>query len=107
MDSLHEFKANLFRTLANPTRLRILELLQVAGSLTVGEIQQRLGVGPANVSQHLAVLRAQGLVATRREGTSVWYRVRDPEVYKLLETGTRIFERQVQAHRDVLDASRS
>lgn len=107
MDTLHQFNADLFRALANPTRLQILELLGVAGSMTVSEIQQRLEVGPANVSQHLAVLRAQGLVTTRREGTNIWYTVSDPEVLRLLETSTKIFEHQLKARRDVLDASRS
>lgn len=106
MDSLYQFKADLFRTLANPTRLRIVELLHAGGSMTVSELQQRLDVGPANVSQHLAVLRAQGLVATRREGTSIWYRLSEPDVYRLLEIGTRIFEHQLRVRSDLLESSR-
>ena len=55
--TMQDFKAELFRTLANPVRIRILEVLRAAESLTVGDIQERVGIEPSNVSQHLSILQ--------------------------------------------------
>lgn len=100
--TMQDFKAELFRTLANPVRIRILEVLRDAGSLTVGDIQQRVGVESSNVSQHLSILRTHGLVATRRDGTSIWYSVAATDVYKLLDVARAIFEKQLTAQTRVL-----
>ena len=82
MNTLQDFKADLFRTLGNPVRIRILEVLEVAGSLSVSEIQHRVGIEPANASQHLSVLRARGVVHASRDGTSVRYAVTDPSIFE-------------------------
>ena len=95
--TLQDFKAELFRTLANPVRIRILEVLRSAGSLTVGEIQQHVGVEPSNVSQHLALMRGRGLVSTRREGTSIWYSVAEPQLFEMLDAARAIFDNQLAA----------
>lgn len=100
--TLHDFKAQLFRALANPLRIRILEELRAAGSLTVTELHQRTAAEPANVSQHLGVLRANGLVATQRDGTSVWYRVVDEGIFDLLDVSRDIFTRQLDARQLLL-----
>jgi ArsR family transcriptional regulator len=104
MATLQDFKADLFRTLGHPIRIRILELLEAAGRLTVGEIQQRVGVEPSNASQHLAALRARGIVEARREGTKAWYSVTDPAVFELLATARGIFERRTAAQTGLLQA---
>jgi DNA-binding transcriptional ArsR family regulator len=94
--SLQDFKAGLFRALANPVRIRLLEELR-ATELTVGELQERLGLDSSNVSQHLAVLRGQSLVTTRREGNNVWYSAAEQSTYDILDTARAIFENQVKA----------
>lgn len=94
--TLHDFKAAFFKTLASPVRIRVLEELR-GGPATVGELQQRLGLDSSNVSQHLALLRAQGLVATRREGTKIWYAVPEKRIYSILDAARSIFENQVKA----------
>ena len=104
--TLQDFKAELFRALANPVRIRILEVLRESGSLTVGEIQQRVGIESSNVSQHLSILRSHGLVITRREGTSIWYSVAAPDLYKLLDVARAIFEKRLTAQSRVLKAQR-
>lgn len=88
--TLQEFKAELFRALAHPTRIRLLELLR-DGEMSVSELQQRLGIEAASVSQQLGVLRGQQLVVARREGSSVFYRLRDPNVTALLDVARAIF----------------
>ena len=75
--------ADLFRTLADPTRRAVFERLTGAGELSVGELVTGAGVSQPAVSQHLAVLKASGLVSERREGRYVRYAAR-PEGLKPL-----------------------
>ena len=101
---LPEFKADLFRTLGNPVRVRILEALRLGGELSVTEIQQAVGIEPSNASQHLAVLRSRGIVVTSREGTTVRYSIADEDVFALLDTARRVFERRLAAQQEALEA---
>ena len=78
--------AKYFRTLGDPTRLRILELVNEQ-ERSVGEIVQALGVAQSKVSNHLACLRWCGFVTTRREHRTVYYRVADARVTELITTG--------------------
>src|SRR3954463_197543 len=75
------------RALADPKRLCVLESL-AQGELSVGDLSARVGCQVPNMSQHLAVLRSAGLVITRREGSTVFYRLSDPrvlEAYRLIQ----------------------
>jgi DNA-binding transcriptional ArsR family regulator len=76
--------ASYFRTLSEPTRLRILNLLGT-GELSVGEIAQQVDSSVANVSRHLAQMAQRGLVTRESRGNSVYYRVGDPTVQALCE----------------------
>lgn len=78
-DIVSEMHADLCRTMGSPIRIEIIESLG-DGEKTVGEFCQRLGLRQANVSQHLAVLRHRRMVVTRKEGTSVFYRVSNPKI---------------------------
>lgn len=93
-DSLRRFKADIFQALAHPTRIAILDLLR-QGELTVGTFAERLELEQANLSQHLAVLRAKQMVTTRRAGNQVFYAVRDPLIWKVLDLMLRYFQKQV------------
>jgi DNA-binding transcriptional ArsR family regulator len=77
--------AKYFRGLGDPSRLRILELLQSEGELTVGALVERLGLPQPKVSNHLACLRWCGFVAARREGRLVFNRIADQRVHAMLE----------------------
>lgn len=93
--TLQGFKAELFKALAHPVRIRILELLR-SGEMTVTELQNRLEIEASSVvSQQLGVLRARQLVTGRKEGTSVYYRVVDPQVFELLDVARAMFERHL------------
>ena len=75
------------RALADPKRLCVLESLSL-GELSVGDLSARVGCQVPNMSQHLAVLRSAGLVTTRREGSTVYYRLTDQrvlEAYRLIQ----------------------
>jgi DNA-binding transcriptional ArsR family regulator len=80
---LSEVKAELFRALAHPARIRALEVL-TEGERSVGELQPLVGIEASHLSQQLGVLRRAGLVATRKEGSSVIYTLKDPVVAELL-----------------------
>lgn len=102
---MRDFKADFFKALANPTRLRILDALRV-GELTVGEVQDRLDLAQSTASQHLAALRAYDLVEARRVGTSVWYRVADKTIWELLDLTRDIYDRQLLNSRASFEALR-
>jgi DNA-binding transcriptional ArsR family regulator len=87
---LRAFKAQFFRALAHPVRIRILELL-VRGGRTVQELQEALGLDQPIVSQQLVVLRNQRIVQTQKEGLFVRYTLRDPLIGELLDVARRIF----------------
>lgn len=91
----------MFRVLGHPARVRILELLR-DGERSVGTLQAELGLDSGGTSQHLAALRRIGLVESRREGTSVFYRVDDPRVFELLEAGRAIISRQLSRQQSIL-----
>ena len=98
---VHELKANLFRVLGHPARVRILELLR-DGERSVGSLQAELGLDSGGTSQHLSALRRIGVVESRREGTSVFYRVDDEHVFALLEVGRAIITRQLADQQSML-----
>jgi DNA-binding transcriptional ArsR family regulator len=87
---LQMFKAQFFRALAHPTRIRMLEIL-VRGGRTVQELRDDLELDQPIVSQQLAVLRHQGIVSAQKQGLSVRYTLRDPLVGSLLDVARRIF----------------
>lgn len=88
--SLQGFKADFFRALAHPLRIRILEALG-AGERSVQELQQVLGLDQPIVSQQLAVLRGKNVVTPRKQGTTVRYALSDPLITKLLTVAREIF----------------
>ncbi|MCL4290140.1 MAG: helix-turn-helix domain-containing protein [Thermoleophilia bacterium] len=98
---VHEVKANLFRVLGHPARVRILELLR-DGERSVGSLQVELGLDSGGTSQHLAALRRIGLVESRREGTSVYYRVADARVFDLLAAGRDVITQQLAEQQSIL-----
>jgi ArsR family transcriptional regulator len=101
-DGLRQFKAEFFKALAHPIRIRILELLR-GGPMSVTQLQEASGVPAPLVSQHLAVLRGRSIVVTERRGTTVIYRVRDVELFTLLDAARQIFNAHL---RDTIDLLR-
>ena len=93
-DSLRQFKTEIFQTLASPTRIAALDELR-HGELTVSDIVSRLGVEQSNLSQHLAIMRARQIVTTRKSGNQVYYSVRDPLIFEVLDVMRRYFQNQV------------
>src|SRR5690348_4093428 len=94
-ESLRQFKADIFQALAHPTRIAILELLE-GGEQSAGALQERLGIEQANLSQHLAVLRAKQLVTNRKVGNQVIYAVRDTRISDVLKLMREYFHARVK-----------
>jgi DNA-binding transcriptional ArsR family regulator len=98
---ISELKAELFKALAHPARIRVLELL-VDGERTVSEMQPIVGLESSHLSQQLAVLRRTRLVTTRKEGPSVVYGLRDPLVADLLGVAKRLLINALAETEDLL-----
>ena len=82
--------ATLLRLLGNEKRLMV--LCQLAdGELSVGALQERIGLSQSALSQHLALMREQGLVATRREAQTIHYRIVDPAALRVIQTLAELF----------------
>ncbi|MFI1561804.1 ArsR/SmtB family transcription factor [Streptomyces sp. NPDC020490] len=80
---LYQLKAEFFKTLGHPARIRVLELLSEREH-AVAEMLPEVGIEPAHLSQQLAVLRRANLVRTRKEGSTVYYSLTSPKVAELL-----------------------
>lgn len=102
MNPLRRYKASVFQALAHPTRLQILEALR-GGELSVSAILSRVGLEQGNVSQHLATLRTRGLVVNRKEGNQVFYAVRDPVLFEVLELVRRYSASHLHEHVSLLE----
>lgn len=76
--------ATTLKSLAHEGRLLVLCFLAEAGELSAGELARRVGLGQSAMSQHLGRLRDEGLVATRRDAQTVYYRIEDPRVMRIL-----------------------
>lgn len=77
--------AERFRTLGEPTRLRLLDQLRRGQERSVNELVEVTGSGQANVSKHLQILQTAGFVSRRKEGTTVYYQLADPTVFQLCD----------------------
>ena len=87
---LYEIKANLFKGLAHPLRIRILEVLSAAETVSVSELLDETGLEASHLSQHLAVLRRHHLVLADRRGSQMFYRLAYPDVAELLTVARRL-----------------
>ncbi|WP_315724718.1 MULTISPECIES: metalloregulator ArsR/SmtB family transcription factor [unclassified Bradyrhizobium] len=85
-----EEAARLLTAMANPKRLMVLCNL-IEGERAVGELAEQVGLRQAALSQHLAMMRALDLVATRREGQTIYYRLASHEVREILQTLYRLY----------------
>jgi len=111
---LYEVKAGLFKGLAHPVRVRILEVLSGSDEVPVGELIADTGVAPSLLSQHLGVLRSNRLVEAERRGSQVYYRLAVPQVAELLRVARSLLgdvleaaQRQLDANSDLPDLPRA
>lgn len=98
---LHEAKAELFRNLGHPVRVRALELL-LKGPRPVHELLAEIGTEPSSLSQQLAVLRRAGLVSSRREGSTVIYTLSSPEVAEMMDAARAVLTNVISGQQSLL-----
>ena len=101
-ETLRNFKTEFFKALAHPMRIQILEILR-EGERNVTELQDVLAVEGSSVSQQLSVLRSKNIVDTRKAGTNVYYSVRDPALFDLLDTARTVFNNHLIDTRSILE----
>jgi len=94
---LFELQAEICKTLADPKRLMLLHELR-EGEKSVGQLVTSLGLPQANVSKHLAILRERDLVLTRREGTTIYYRLASPKIGEACDLVQKMLEGQFMRH---------
>ncbi|MFJ9455512.1 ArsR/SmtB family transcription factor [Kitasatospora sp. NPDC101447] len=99
---LYQHKAEFFKTLGHPVRIRVLELLSEREH-AVAELLPEVGVEPAHLSQQLAILRRAGVVVSHREGASVVYRLTSPEIGELLAVARAILAALLTDRAGLLD----
>ena len=106
---LYQLKAEFFKALGHPARIRVLELL-ADGDCSVGSLQREVGLELSHLSQQLAVLRRTGVVVTRKQGNSVIYSLASPDMADLLAVArkvlTGLLNGQVDLLRDLEAAAR-
>lgn len=93
-----ERQAHICRAFANPTRLRMLDLLG-SGDWAASELQKELRISKANLSQHIAVLKGAGIVAARREGKAVHFSLTMPEVKSACQLIRDVLRAQIRGER--------
>ncbi len=101
MPELCQFRAEFFKALAHPLRIKILDSLR-AGETGVNELCTRLGVEQSTLSQQLSVLRTRDIVAARKSGNNVFYSVKDPAIFRLLDVTKEIFNNHLIDIKNVL-----
>jgi DNA-binding transcriptional ArsR family regulator len=94
-DRISELHAEVCKTLGSPVRIEILGSLR-NGEKTVGQLSEELNLRQANVSQHLAVLRQRQVVTTRKEGTSIYYRVSNPKIIQACQLMREVLLEQLK-----------
>ena len=94
--------SDMCKTLASEKRQRIIGALR-EGGLTVSEMQERTGIAQANLSQHLAVLRTKGVVATTREGTRVRYTLTNPKILQAFDLISEVMAESLADRKDLVD----
>lgn len=102
---LYEVKAGLFKGVAHPVRVRILELLAGGAEVSVGELLADTGLEASHLSQHLAVLRRHSLVQSERRGSQVYYRIAFVEVAELLHAARRLLTAVLESTRSQFELS--
>lgn len=102
---MQQFKADFFKALSHPLRIRILELLS-EGEKNVNELQTLLSSEGSAVSQQLMVLRSKNIVIGRKDGNKVVYSLRDPMITELLDVAKKIFSNHLIDTINMLDSVR-
>jgi DNA-binding transcriptional ArsR family regulator len=98
---IYEVKAQFFKTLGHPARIRVIEIL-AGGPRSVSDLQPDVGIEASHLSQQLSVLRKAGIVQAERDGSSMIYSVSDPKIFELLSVAKEIIITSLSGAEDML-----
>jgi ArsR family transcriptional regulator, virulence genes transcriptional regulator len=98
--SIYELQAEISKTLANPLRIAIIHYLK-DGEKTVNDLTQTLGASQSNISQHLAIMRQRQIVKTRKEGSTVYYRVASPKISQACDMVREVLLEQLNQRQEM------
>lgn len=96
-------KADFLRCLAHPARLAVIEYLKTREA-SVGQMVNGLGLEQSGLSKHLGMLRQAGILSSRQEGASVFYAVKDPDIFQILRPIALILRKKLKESEDVLNS---
>src|SRR3970040_1374016 len=105
-DQVYALHANVCQTLANPTRLKIINALRDR-EVAVAELARRTGTSMPNLSQHLAILRQRRVVLTRREGVTIYYRIANPKILQAFDIMREVLFEQLSEGRRLVTPGHS
>lgn len=103
-DRIYELHASVCQILSNPTRLKILNALREQ-EMAVAELARRVGTSMPNLSQHLALLKAQRVVLTRRDGVTIYYRIANPKILRAFDIMREVLFEQLSEGRRLVKAA--
>ena len=98
--TIYNMQATVSKTLANPIRIAILRILR-DGEKNVNDLTDIIGISQSNLSQHLALMRQIGIVYTRKQGTSIFYRVTNPKINDACDTVREILVDQFKKNQSI------
>jgi len=101
--TIFEFQAEVCKTIANPKRLEIIHALK-EGEKTVTELVDMLKVPKANVSQHLSMMRAKGVLVNRRDGVNIYYSISNPKVIQACTLMKEVLTDQMRKQRKLIES---
>ena len=84
-DQIYCYHAEMCKVFSHPKRLELINILR-DGEMAVGELSDKLGLSPANLSQHLAMMRERRILVTRKEGNLVYYRIANPRLIQIFDS---------------------
>jgi DNA-binding transcriptional ArsR family regulator len=99
---IYQIKAEFFKTLGHPARIRILEILR-DGERSVSELIPEVGIEPSHLSQQLGLMRRANLIQTRKVGSNVYYSVGEPMLFELLAVAKRIITASLTETQELLE----
>ena len=100
--SIYELQAEISKTLAHPLRIAIIHYLK-DGEKTVNALTQTLGASQSNISQHLAIMRQRQIVKTRKEGSTVYYRVASPKISQACDMIREVLLDQLKQKQEIAE----
>lgn len=95
MEEIYELQADVCKIFSNAKRLEIINILK-DGETAANELIERTGLSKANLSQHMAILKAKGVILTRREGVNMYYRIANPKIIQACNLMREVLTEQIQ-----------